>query len=96
MPIPLIDVRINNERMIIWASTQTPFGSAKPLFGLIRYTRQDRLAVGSAFFDADERQLRAIIDVRAFDFPIHTEQKLITKAKEHAKALAQDITHRVL
>lgn len=68
IPIPLIDVRINNERMIIWASIQTPFGSEKPHFGLIRYAQQNRLEVGSAFFDADDHQLCAIIDVWAFAF----------------------------
>ncbi len=96
VPIPLIDVRINDERTILWASIQTPFGSAKPLFGLIRYARQDRLTVGSAFFDAHDHQLCAIIDVRAFGFPDYTEQKLITKAREHAKRLVVDILHREL
>ncbi len=94
IPIPLIDVRMNDERIILWASIQTPFGSETPLFGIIRYARQERLEVGSAFFDAADRQLCAIIDVRAFGFPAYTEQKLITKAKEHAKRLATDILHR--
>ena len=52
--------------------------------------------MGSAFFDADDQQLGAIMDVRAFGFPAYTEQKLITKAREHAKHLAGDILHREL
>ena len=96
VPIPLIDVRINNDRMIVWATIQTPFGADKALFGIIRYAKQERLPVGSEFYDADGRQLCAIIDVRAFGFPQHIEEKLIKKARLHARRIREDIVHRTI
>lgn len=96
VPIPLIDVRINSERLIVWATIQTPFGSEHPVFGLIRYARQDRLNDGSAFYDADDRPLAAIIDVRGFAFPKYTTAKLVKKAREHAEQMRTDLAYRTI
>ena len=96
VPIPLIDVRINDNRQIVWATIQTPFGSKTPLFGIINYAEQNRLPYGAEFQDASGKNIAILADVRAFEFPKHTETKLIHKAQRHAMRLADDMAYRMM
>lgn len=101
IPIPIVDVRIHEfdeegekGALFVWATIQTPFGSRKPLFGLVSYSTLERLPYGIALGGTDGARLRIIVDVRALAVPDYTRDKLIKKAQEHAHRLKVDEPYR--
>ena len=90
VPIPLIDIRFQADRLFTWATIQTPFGSERPLFGVIQYAEQRREGGGSTFWDAAGHAVCAIFPNYNFGFPAYTEAKLRTKTQSHHTRLSQD------
>lgn len=94
VPIPLIEVRIHEDALLIWATIQTPFGSRKPLFGLLNFASLTRIPHGVALEGPDGDRLCILADVRALAVPDYTRDKLIKKANEHAQRLKEDEPYR--
>jgi hypothetical protein len=90
VPIPLIDIRFQNETLFTWATIQTPFGDDNPLFGVIRFAELRQEGGGLTFWDEQGHAVCAIFPNNLFGFPTCIEDELNTKAHNHVIYLYQD------
>lgn len=90
VPIPLIDIRFQNENLFTWATIQTPFGDDHPLFGIIQFAEAREEEGGLTFWDAQGRSICAIFPNSLFGFPEYIEEELGAKAQNHIIKLYQD------
>ena len=93
VPIPLIDLRFQADGLFTWATIQTPFGSERPLFGVVQYAEERHEGGGLTFWDAAGHAICAIFPNHMFGFPDYTETKLATKAQNHFSRLSDDAAY---